>query len=89
MLIGRNWGFLEYKFRQPCQTLVCCPPFLMSDSKGDKFEREIVVVGRQLAVVNQKLQSQFKTMKELIHEYEASLVVEEMMDCLGQTRNWE
>ena len=69
---------MEYKVRQPPQTLVCCPPVVMSDSEGDKLEHEIVAVGCQLAFVNQKCRAK----KELIHEYEASLVVE-VMDCLG------
>ena len=37
----------------------------MSSSEGDKIEHEIVVVGRQLAFVNHKLQSQLETMKDL------------------------
>ena len=43
------------------------------------MEREIVVVGRQLAFVNHKLQSQLETMKDLM--YEVSLAAEGMLDC--------
>ena len=55
----------------------------MSGSKGDHIECEIVVVGRQLAFVNHKLQSQLETMKHLIHEYEVSLAAEGSLDCFG------
>lgn len=55
----------------------------MSKLEDKELKHEIVLVGRQLAFVNHKWQVQMQTMKELIHEYEASLVVEEMMDCLG------
>ena len=55
----------------------------MSDSEGEKLENEIVVVGRQLAFVNHKLQSQMETMKDLMHEHEIFSGVEEMMDFLG------
>ena len=58
----------------------------MSGSEGDHIEREIVVVGRQLAFVNHKLQSQLETMKYLIHEYEVSLAAEGMLDCSGIVR---
>ena len=54
----------------------------MYGSEDDHIEREIVVVGRQLAFVNHKLQSQLETMKYLIHEYEDSLAAEGMLDCL-------
>ena len=52
--MGKNYGFFMYKLRQPPQTFVCCPPFVMSGSEGDKIEHKIVVVGRQLAFVNHK-----------------------------------
>jgi hypothetical protein len=55
-IVGGNCGSFEYKSRQPPQTFVCCPPFVMSDSEGEKIEHEIVVVGCQLAFVNHKLQ---------------------------------
>ena len=43
--MGGDCGFLECKSRQPPQTFVCCAIFVMSDSKGEKIEHEIVVVG--------------------------------------------
>ena len=55
----------------------------MSSSDADKIEHEIVVVGRQLAFVNHKLQSQLETMKDLLHEQEISLGMEGKMDLLG------
>lgn len=80
--VERIFGFVEYKLRQPLQTFVWCPFFLMSDFRVDKFEREIVAVGRELASVSQKKQSQSKSMKGFIHKYKVSLVVERM-DFLG------
>ena len=55
----------------------------MSDSEGEKLENEIAVVGRQLAFVNHKLQSQLETMKDLMHEHEISLGVEGTIGFLG------
>ena len=55
----------------------------MSDSEGEKLENEIVVVGRQIAFVNHKLQSQLETMKDLMHEHEISLGVEGTIDFLA------
>lgn len=49
----------------------------------DELERELVAVGRELAHVNKKLHTQLKAMQALLHEYEASMVVEEMLDCIG------
>jgi hypothetical protein len=55
----------------------------MSTLEGDELERELLAVGRDLALVNNKLRTQMKAMNALLHEYEASLVVEEMLDCIG------
>ena len=56
--------------------------FGMSTLEDDELERELVVVGRELAHVNKKLCTQLKAMQALLHEYEASVVVEEMLDTL-------
>ena len=55
----------------------------MSGSDGERIEHEIVVVGRQLAFVNHKLQGQLQSMKDLLHEQEISLGMEGNMDFLG------
>ena len=57
--------------------------FGMSTLEDDELERELVVVGRELAHVNKKLCTQLKAMQALLREYEASVVVEEMLDCIG------
>ena len=53
---------------QPPETLVFGPPHAMFGYVGERIEHEIVVVGRQLAFVNHKLQGQLETMKDLLHE---------------------
>ena len=55
----------------------------MSGSEDERIEQEIVVVGRQLAFVNHKLQGQLQSMKDLLHEQEISLGMEGNMDFLG------
>jgi hypothetical protein len=55
----------------------------MSASEGENIEQELVVVGRQLAFLNHKLQSQFENMKDLMQEYEDSLGEEGIFDILG------
>lgn len=37
--VGGNRGFLEYKFKQPPETLVCRLLFVMSNSKDDKAHK--------------------------------------------------
>jgi hypothetical protein len=56
---------------------------MMSAYEGEKIEQEIVVVGRQLAFVNHKLQSQLENMKDLMQEYEDFLGEEGIFDRLG------
>lgn len=55
----------------------------MSTLEGDELERELIAVGRDLERVNKKLHTQSKGMHALLREYEASVVVEEMLDCIG------
>ena len=55
----------------------------MSTLEGDELERELLAVGRELAYVNKRLSTQLKAMQALLHEYEASVAVEEMLDCIG------
>ena len=78
-----HFGFSWSQDQQAVPSPVCCPPFGMCDLDGVELEHEIQVVSRQLAFVNHKLQFQMQTMKDLLHEYEASLTVDEMVDSLG------